>query len=135
MLIESWYQAGGTVQCSRPGRIYLKLRTGGCQIGPEYWGSHHFTLAVLAAPKGKAGPSIGVAWNLAAGDYNYLGYVLESVGRFEAVVSSLPGFQQRGTVTSLVIDDSFQSGDAKALLDAMLHLKAAEEEANRVNGA
>lgn len=129
MLIEGWNQAGGTVQCSRPGRIYLKFKSREHEFGEYGRQSHQFNLAVLAAPKGKRGPSIDVAWHLATGDYAYLDYVPDQVARFEAVVSNLPGFEQTGTTTRLVIDGTFRLEHAKALLEAMLALKAAGGEA------
>ena len=129
ILIEGWNQVGGTVQCSRPGRIYLQFKTGEHEFGEYGKRSHQFNLAVLAAPKGKRGPSIDVAWNLATGDYAYLDYIPDQVARFEAVVSNLPGFEKKGMVTHLVIDETFQSEHAKTLLEAMLDLRTAEGEA------
>jgi hypothetical protein len=41
------------------------------------------------------------------------------------VVSNLPGFEQKGAVTRLVIDEAFGSQHARALLEAMLALEAA----------
>jgi len=107
-LIESWNQTGGTVQCSRPGRIYLKFKSREHEFGEYGRQSHLFNLAVLAAPKGKRGPTIDVAWNLANGDCVYLDYIPEQVARFEGIVSRLPGFEQQGTVTRLVINEEFQ---------------------------
>jgi hypothetical protein len=129
MLIEGWNQAGGTVQCSRPGRIYLKFKSREHEFREYGRRSHQFNLAVLAAPKGKRGPSIDVAWDLATGDFAYLDYVPDQVARFEAVVTNLPGFGQTGTITRLVIDETFRSEHAKALLEGMLTLKAAGGEA------
>ncbi|TEU10416.1 MAG: YbjN domain-containing protein, partial [Anaerolineales bacterium] len=128
-LIEGWNQVGGTVQCSRPGRIYLKFKSREHEFGEHREQTHLFNLAVLAAPKGKRGPSIDVAWNLGTGEDAYLGCVAEEVTRFEAVVSNLPGFEQQGAVSRLVIGETFQLEHAKALLEAMLALKAAEGEA------
>lgn len=113
-LIEGWAQAGGTVQCMRMGRIYLKFQAR----------EHKFNLAVLAAPKGKRGPAIDVDWNLATRDHPYLDYVPEAVADFEATVSKLPGFEQQGTITRLVIGEAFQSEHADTLLKSMLALKA-----------
>lgn len=124
-LIEGWNQAGGTAQCSRPGRIYLKFKSREHEFGEYGKQSHLFNLIVLAAPKGKRGPAIEVTWNLATRDYAYLDYIPERVAHFEAAVSRLPGFTQEGTVTRLVIDESFQPTHTKALLEAMLELKAA----------
>ena len=123
--IEGWNQAEGTVQCSRPGRIYLKFRSREHEFGEYGKQSHLFNLAVLAAPKGKRGSAIEVTWNLATRDYAYLDYIPEQVAHFEAVVSRLPGFAQEGTVTRLVTDEDFQPAHARDLLEAMLALKTA----------
>ena len=128
MLIESWNQAGGTVQCSRPGRIYLKFQSREHEFGEYGRRSHNFNLAVLAAPKGKQGPSIDVTWNLATGQIAYLDYVPHAVAQFEATVSDLPGFEQVGTITRLVLDEAFEPQHAQTLLHAMLELKAAGAE-------
>lgn len=70
LLVQGWNQAGGTVHCYRPGCIYLRLTTRGTEAGVLPWSMRHtFNLAVLAAPKGKRGPEIRVAWDLAYGDY------------------------------------------------------------------
>jgi hypothetical protein len=124
-LIEGWNQAGGTVQCSRAGRIYLKFQSREHEFGEYGRQSHKFNLAVLAAPKGKRGPSIGVTWDLAKGEVAYLDYVPGAVADFEAAVRSLPGFERVGTVTRLVIDRSFQPEHAQMLLDSMLKLREA----------
>jgi hypothetical protein len=124
-LIEGWNRAGGTVQCSRPGRIYLKFKTREHEFPGFGRLSHKFNLAVLAAPKGKRGPSIDVSWDLATRDYPYLDYVADEVARFEDVVANLPGFEQQGTVTRLLIDEGFEPEHAAALLEAMLALKTA----------
>lgn len=132
VLIEGWGKAGGTVQCTRPGRIYLKLQTGEHEFGKYGRVAHKLNLAVLAAPKGKRGPSIDLAWNLAVGDYEspaYLNHAADAVARFEAVIAKLPGFEQQGVVTRLIIDEAFQSQHAQTLLEAMLVLKEAEEKA------
>jgi hypothetical protein len=113
LLVQGWNQAGGTVHCYRPGRIYLRLTTG-----------HTFNLAVLAAPKGKRGPTIDLAWGLAHGPFPYMYYAVKEVEHFEAVVSHLPGFARQGVVRRIVVGDQFQSKHAKRLLKAMLALKA-----------
>ena len=124
-LIEGWNQAGGTVLCNRVGRIYLKFKTLEQTLPGHGTAAHNFNLAVLAAPKGKRGPSIDIAWNTATSLYPYLDYVAEDVARFEEAVSALPGFQQQGAVTRLLVDDAFRSEHAKHLLDAMLALRTA----------
>jgi len=125
VLIEGWAQAGGTVQCSKPGRIYLKFKTREHELPELGRLSHNFNLAVLAAPKGKKGPSIDVAWDLATSAYPYLDYVPDEVARFEAAVSELPGYHKHGTVTRLTVDEAFGPEHATKLLEAMLALKAA----------
>ena len=127
--MEGWNQAGGAVLCSQTGRIYLRFQTKEHEFGEYGLQSHQFNLVVLAGPKGKRGPAIDVAWNLATGDNAYLDYIPEQVARFEAVVSGLPGFQQSGTVTRLLVGDDFQHEHAQELLQAMLELKVAGEPA------
>jgi len=129
MLIEGWNQASGTVQCSRPGRIYLKFKSREHEFGEYGKQTHLFNLVVLAAPKAKRGASIDIAWNLATGDYAYLDYVAEEVARFEAVVSNLPGFEQQEASSRLVVGETFQPEHARVLLEAMLALKAVGGEA------
>jgi hypothetical protein len=124
-LIEGWNQAGGIVQCSRPGRVYLKFKSREHEFGQYGRQSHLFNLAVLAAPGGKRGPAIDVSWNLARGEFAYLDYAAEGVARFEAVVAGLPGFEQKGVVTRLVLGEGFQGEHAERLLQALLDLKAA----------
>ena len=110
VLIQGWNQAGGKVHCYRPGRIYLKLTTRETEAGVLPWPMRHtFNLAVLAAPKGKRGPTITVAWGLARGEYAYMNYAVKKVKDFGAVVSHLPGFAQQGVVRRIVIDDQFPS--------------------------
>jgi len=131
ILIEGWHQAGGTVQCSRVGRIYLKLQTGEHEYGSYGRLSHRFTLAALAAPKGRRGPVIDVSWDMAEGNNPYLSHVPEAVAQFQATVSCLPGFDQSTSITRLFIDEAFQPEDAEALLAAMVALKTAEAEATK----
>jgi hypothetical protein len=123
-LFEGWNQAGGNVQCSRPGRIYLKILSREHEFGEYGRQSHKFNLAVLAAPKGKRGQSIDITCNLAKGEFAYLEHVPDAVAQFESRVASLPGFEQLGTVHRLVIDEGFQLEHSQMLLDAMLNLRA-----------
>ncbi|MFC2029840.1 YbjN domain-containing protein [Chloroflexota bacterium] len=124
-LIEGWNQAGGIVQCARPGRIYLKFQSREHDFGEYGWQSHKFNLAVPAAPKGKRGPNIEVDWGLATREFAYLDYIPEDVARFEAIVAGLPGFEQSGAITRLNVTDKFLTEQAQILLQAMLDLKAA----------
>lgn len=78
-LIQGWTNEGGKIECVQPGRIYLKLKIPEHEYGKYGKLSHKFNLAVLVAPKGKRGPTIDAAWNLARGDYAYLDYVPEKV--------------------------------------------------------
>ena len=126
-LIQGWADGGGIVQCPSPGRIYLKMQTGEHEFGKYSKQSHKFNLIVLAPPKGKRGPSIDVTWNLARGDYAYLDTVPEQVFAFEELVSGLPGFEQKGTITRLLVSDSFGDQHVEALLRAMLDVKEAEQ--------
>ena len=57
-----------------PWRTYFKFKSREHKFGDTGRQSHLFNRAVLAAPKGKRSPTIGVAWNLANGDYAYLDY-------------------------------------------------------------
>ncbi|MBN1955584.1 MAG: YbjN domain-containing protein [Anaerolineae bacterium] len=125
LLVDGWGQAGGIVQCMRPGRIYLKFQTREHQFGEAGIQSHRFNLVVLAAPKGKRGPSIDVAWDLGASKGGYMDYAANQVADFERVVASLPGFEQKGTVTRLLVDEAFGLEQGHALLGAMLALKTA----------
>jgi hypothetical protein len=115
-LIEGWSKTGGTVHCYRPGRIYLRLRT--------REGTHIFNLAVLTAPRGKRGPSIHVAWDLADGPDAYLADAPGAVARFRAAVSTLPGLGRRTCTAHLRIDAAFQMPHVEQLLQAMRDLKA-----------
>jgi hypothetical protein len=125
-LIQGWADGGGIVQCQSPGRIYLKLQTGEHEFGKYGKQSHKFNLIVLAAPKGKRGPSIDVAWNMARGDYAYLDTIPEQVFAFEELVSGLPGFEQKGTITRLLVSELFEDQHGEALLKPMLGVKEAE---------
>jgi hypothetical protein len=130
-LIQGWEDAGGIIQCKSPGRIYLKMQTGEHEYGEYGLRSHKFNLIVLAAAKGKRQPSIDVTWNLARGDYAYLGTIPKQVFAFEELVSTLPGFEQKGVRSRLLIGDAFQEQHVEALLKAMLEIKEAEQRARR----
>lgn len=124
-LIQGWYDSGGEVECVHAGRIYLKLVTGRHEV--EKYGvlSHRFNLAALTTPTADLNPSIDLAWNLASGLHSYLEYIAEDVGRYETVVSGLPGFVHEGSFTRIMIDDSFSQEHSTKLLEAMLKLKSA----------
>ena len=127
LLLQGWKQAGGSVQTIHPDRIYLKLKTGEHQFGDYGLQSHIFNLVVLVAKEGKL-PNIQVTWGLSTGNYAYLNTIPEQIAEFETAISKLPGFEQRGTITRLVIDDDFQLEHAKTLLDEMVAVKKAEED-------
>lgn len=107
------------------------MQTGEHEFGEYGRRSHKFNLVVLAAPKGKRGPSIDVTWDLARGDYAYLDTVPEQVFAFEELVSKLPGFERKGTITRLLIDDRFEEAHAESLFDAMRQILEAERQARR----
>lgn len=129
-LISGWKYAGGTVQCAKVGRIYLKLKTKAHLTGRAARLPRNFNLLVLAAPKGKRPAHIQVTWDLAAdGDFAYLDCIPQEVARFERTVFNLPGFQKKGTIISLVIEPGFKNEHTLALLNAIVDLKEAEESA------
>ena len=128
-LIAGWESAEGTVQAPKPGRIYLKMKTKAHKNGNLARKERNFNLIVLAAPKGKRGPTIQVTWGLAHGDYAYLDCIPDSVNRFETVVSVLEGFEHESTITRIYVNDKFKKEHAEMLLKVMKGLKVAEEEA------
>jgi hypothetical protein len=121
-LIEGWSEVGGLVHCYRPGRIYLRLKTG-TDRGGEH--PHIFNVAVLTAPRGDNGQAISLAWGLASGPHAYLAHIPEAASRFERTVSGLPGFELKGNTARLLVGDAFQMSDAERLLQAMRDLKTA----------
>jgi|GEM_PF-1582657 len=128
LLINGWGQAGGTIQCSSPGRIYLKLETASRNLGPNIgYFAHKFTLLALVAPKNHHEARIDVDWNLTEGSAPYLDYIPEAVDHFQATVAKLPGYGQRGVVHSIDLTDAFDEPAAQALLIAALDLKAASD--------
>jgi hypothetical protein len=124
LLIQGWMDAGGIVECSQPGRIYLKFRTVEHEFGRYGILSHRFNLAVLSGVSSKEQPRIELAWKLASGPYAYLEYAPEDVEKYEKVVSHLPGFQYDDSQPQLIIGDSFKKEHASQLLNAMLDLKS-----------
>jgi len=124
-LIQGWADAGGTVECRRPGRVYLKLRSAEHVFGKYGIVSHNFNLAALAAPRARRGPAIDLHWNLAQGDYAYLNYVQEAVEAYQKKVSALPGFWVEGPTTALELGSEFTLKHAEQLLEAMVGLKEA----------
>jgi hypothetical protein len=131
LLIGGWNAAGGTVQCSKPGRIYLRLKTKAHRSGGNARLERNFNLAVLSAHAGKTPDNIQVTFGLAdpRSLSAYLDCIPEEVTEFEKVVRSLPGFEQHGTITRLLLGDTFATRHAKELMKQMLALKFAEEKA------
>ena len=132
LLISGWGAAGGTVQCAKPGRIYLKLKTKAHGSGRNTCLARNFNLAVLAMPKGKTPEHIQVTFGLADASSSsaYLDCIPEDVLEFETVVSSMPGFEQHGIMARLLIGDAFTSRHTKELMKHMLALKFGEEKAS-----
>ena len=131
ILSDGWTQAGGTVQCAKVGRIYLRLKTKAHKNGTIARLPRNFNLVVLAAPKGKTPAKIQVSWDLAADvDFAYLDCIPEEVVQFERTVFNLPGFEKKGTIVSLVIGPGFKDEHTQSLLKAMLSIKAAEKNAD-----
>jgi hypothetical protein len=124
-LIQGWANAGGTVECRRPGRVYLKLRTAEHEFGKFGVVSHFFNLAALAAPRAKRGPAVDLHWNLAEGDFAYLSYVPEAVEAYKKKVSALPGFWVEGASAAVEVGPEVNMKRAEELLEAMVELKKA----------
>jgi hypothetical protein len=125
-LIEAWKSAGGIIQCPRPGRIYLKMKTKAHRSGEYAQLSRKFNLAVLAGPRGKKPANMQIEWNLAR---YYLDCIPPEAERFEKTVTSLPGFERKGTITYLWVDEKFQIPHQQLLSIAMVGLKKAEQAA------
>jgi hypothetical protein len=129
-LIQGWRAAGGIVHCPKAGRIYLRFKTHPHLFGQFSKTAHTFNLLVLAAPKGKRGCQVDVAWGLATAlSAAYLDCIPEDVNRFEAAISGLPGFIQEGVVTRIKLGPGFEPKHGQKLLEASITLKAAEEKA------
>jgi hypothetical protein len=127
-LIQAWQAAGGVVQATKLGRIYFKLKTRAHQAGTLARAEHRFTLLTLVSPKKGEKAIIQLAWGLADVDKlsAYLDCIPEAVSAYEEAVSALPGFEQKGTVTRLVLDSSFDDDHLDRLVWAVMALKAAE---------
>jgi hypothetical protein len=150
-LVDGWKEAGGTVQCTRPGRIALKMKTTAHATGRLARRQRNFSLAVLAAPRGRRPASITLAWNLGAlaldeffllhGDessttptlpppvWAYLDCIPEAAGAYERAAAALPGFEQRGVLTHIWLNPNFGPPETETLLAAMLALREAEQAA------
>jgi hypothetical protein len=127
IMMESWRAAGGTVLCSRPGRIYLRMETKAHRSGKFAQIARKFNLAVLASPRGKNPANIQVEWGLTSSQSAaYLDCIPGNVARFEETVASLPNFERKGTITYLWMDENFQLDHAHLLAKEMINLKKAE---------
>ena len=127
-LMETWRAAGGIIQSSKPGRIYLKMKTKAHRSGKFAQLPRKFNLAVLAGPRGKKPANMQIEWNLSQSVYAaYLDCISDEVARFEKAVTSLPGFERKGTITYLWMDEEFQLSHAQLLSKAIISLKNAEQ--------
>ena len=57
------------------------------------------------------------------------GNFAETVGVFDGLVASLPGFGQKGVITRLLLSEQFERSHAEKLLEAMKALRLAVKEA------
>ena len=131
IFMETWRAEGGTVLCSRPGRIYLRMETKAHRSGKFAQIPRKFNLAVLAAPRGKKPANIEVGWGLSnSQSAAYLDCIPIDVARFEETVSSLPNFERKGTITYLWMDEKFQVDHAHLVAKEMINLKKAETAAS-----
>ena len=129
-LVDAWKAAGGTVQSPRPGRIYLKMKTKAHRSGRLAQYPRNFNLAVLAGPRGRKPANIQIEWNLSQSEFgSYLDCIPDAVARFEEIVTSLPGFEIKGTITYLWMNEKFQLSHAQLLSKAMISLKNTEQTA------
>jgi hypothetical protein len=135
-LVNGWKEAGGTVMCIRPGRIYLKLNTKAHASGRSARLPRNFNLVVLAAPLGKRSAHIQVTWGLGrikdlppTQNTAYLDCIPKVVAQFEKMVAALPGFEQEGTITRLVTDRQFKPTHTRLLMDGLVAVRDAEASA------
>lgn len=129
LLVNGWEAAGGTVQCAKQGRIYLRLKTKAHKSGSAARVTRNFNLAVLAAPNGKTPANIQVTFGLADSNSQtaYLDCIPQEVAEFETEVSKMPGFERHGTIERIMLGNGFTLKHAKQLMKGMLTLKLAEE--------
>jgi hypothetical protein len=139
-LVSGWKEVHGTAWCTRPGRIYLRLITKAHASGNSAQLPRNFNLIVLASPRGKRSAHIQVTWGLGKIkdlpprlSTAYLDCIPEVVARFEKMVASLPGFEQKGSITRLMIDKQFRPLHAKLLINGMKEVKAAEAKVDSVS--
>lgn len=129
-LMKNWAAAGGTIQSPRPGRIYLKMKTKAHRSGKFAQLPRKFNLVVLAGPRGGKRVHIQVEWDLSRSESAaYLDCIPEEVDSFEETVASLPGFERKGPITYLWMDEEFQRLHVRLLSEAIVRLKNAEQAA------
>ncbi|MFU8827699.1 MAG: hypothetical protein ACNA70_09470, partial [Brevefilum sp.] len=128
-MVTSWRAAGGIVQCTKIGRIYLKLQTRDHKSGNLARRARRFNMLTLVCPGQGKPAAIQVAWGLADADHPaaYLDCIPDAVKSFEDAVSGLPGFERMGSVARLNIDESFTGEAMFELLMAVYRLKAEEK--------
>jgi len=131
LLINGWNAAGGIIQCAKPGRVYLKIKTKTHQIGRVSTLSHKFNLIVLAAPRKKVTEHIQVIQGLGntQSEFGYLDCIPKNSMAFDSATSALPGFEKHGTINRILLDKVVTLKDVKELLKQMLILKLVEEKA------
>lgn len=131
-MVTGWKAAGGTVQCTKIGRIYLKMHTRPHKTGDLSRLARRFNLLTLVCPQQGKRASIQVAWGLADDEHPvaYLDCLPDAVESFEETVSGLPGFEQQGTVTRLLLDEDFTDAHLETLILAAYRLKSAEKTAH-----
>jgi hypothetical protein len=123
-LLAGWNKNGGSIQCKKAGRIYLKFKTREHKFGQYGTQTHQFNLLTLVSPRNDENAYIQTTWDLASGEYAYLDYVPEAVGQYQGTAKALPGFYKKGTTYRITVDKSFEHHHAKLLLDAILRLKS-----------
>jgi S1-C subfamily serine protease len=130
-IMDAWKKADGDVLCGKVGRIDIKLKTKAHSSGKNAKLARNFNIAVLACPKSRQNPNIQVTWDLAKDQpFAYLDNIPEAVTRYEKVVSSLPGFEHKGTITRLLIGDSFLDEHTSLLINSLIELKEAEADSD-----
>lgn len=127
-LMSGWKTAGGTVQCAKPGRICLKMKTKAHKSGWFAKIPRNFNLAVMAGPLNRKPANMQIGWNLSKSESAaYLDCIPDAVDRFEKHITNLPGFERKGTITYLWMGEYFQPDKTQLLLNAMVTLKQAEQ--------
>jgi 7-cyano-7-deazaguanine synthase in queuosine biosynthesis len=127
VLLDGWKGTGVAIQSRRVGKIYLRMKTKEHIAGNYAQIARNFNLLVMNVSENKRPANIEVTWGLSTAEYAaYLDCIPKEVKHFEKVVSALSGFEQKGTITRLIMSNKFNGHHAKLLLEAILKLKAAE---------